>query len=138
LAVRAAKLAETLYRQDRFDESEHWTGLSRTNAARDDRSAQLILGSVEAKLLARRGAFDDALSLADATVQLAETTDGLNQIAATLLARGEVLHMAEQDAEAAQAIVRAISLYETKGNAVAAREARDRLGLPVTAEQKAR
>jgi hypothetical protein len=133
LAVRAAKLAETLYRQGRVDESEEWASLSRANAANDDRSAELILGSVEAKLLARRGDFEGALKVALATVRLAETTDGLNQTAATLLAQGEVLRLVERNADAEQAIAGAISLYEAKGNAIAAREARDRLDAQVTA-----
>ena len=36
LAARAAKLAETLYRQERLDDAEHWAAVSRANAASDD------------------------------------------------------------------------------------------------------
>ncbi len=53
LAVRAAKLAETMYRQERLDEAKHWAVVSRRNAASDDQSSQLVLAPVEAKLLAR-------------------------------------------------------------------------------------
>ena len=65
LAVRAAKLAETMYRQGRLGEAEHWTGVSRANAASDDQSVQLILRPVEAKLLASSGALTEARDLAE-------------------------------------------------------------------------
>jgi len=133
LAVRAAKLAEALYRQRRLDEAGEWAGVSRANAASDDQSAQLILGSVEAKLLARRGAVAEARRLAEATVRLADSTDGLNQIAATRLALGEVLRIAELSDEAERAIAEAIELFERKGNSVGATQAREQLGLRMTA-----
>ena len=65
------------------------------NAASDDQSAQLILGSVEAKLLAREGDLVEARSHAEETVRLAESTDGLNLIRRyAKLALGEVLRIA--------------------------------------------
>jgi DNA-binding SARP family transcriptional activator len=133
LAVRAAKLAETMYRQGRVDEAEHWAAVSRGNAASDDQSAQLILGPVEAKLLARSGAVVEAQELAEETVRLADSTDGLNQIAATRLALGEVLRMADLHTEAERAITEAIQLYERKGNTVGASYARSLLDLEVPA-----
>jgi DNA-binding SARP family transcriptional activator len=133
LAVRAAKLAETLYRQARFDEAAEWAGVSRANAASDDQSAQLTLWSVDAKLLAREGAFAEARTLMEATLRLGESTDGLNQQAATRLAYSEVLRMAGLDREADRAMERAIALFELKANLVGARQARDRLGLQATA-----
>ncbi len=42
LAVRAAKLAETMYRQERLDEAERWAAVSRDSAASDDQSTQLV------------------------------------------------------------------------------------------------
>jgi len=131
LAVRAAKLAETMYRQGCLEEAEYWTVVSRGNAASDDQSVQLILRPVEAKLLARRGAISEARVLAEETVRLADNTDGLNQIAATRLALGEVLRVAELSSEAEQAIGEAIELFERKGNSVGASQARDLLGLEV-------
>ena len=133
LAVRAAKLAETLYRQERFNDAREWADVSRANAAGDDLSAQLVLGSVEAKLLARRGSLDQARTLIDETVELAETTDGLNQIAATRLAQSDVLLMSKREREAEQVTAHAIALFEEKGNIVAAGVARDRLSVGLTA-----
>jgi hypothetical protein len=133
LAVRAAKLAEALYRQRRWEECEHWVLVSRSCAASDDQSAQLVVGAVEAKLLAVQGAVSDARELADGTVSLADGTDGLNLIAFTRLALAEVLRAADLHGEARRATLEAIDLFERKGNSVAAAEAGDLLDLEVPA-----
>jgi hypothetical protein len=133
LAVRAAKLAEALYRQRRWEESEEWTLVARSSAASDDQSAQLLIGSVEAKLLAQNGSVSDARELAESTVRLADGTDGLNLIAFTRLALAEVLRAGELRAEARRAILGAVDLFERKGNSVAAAGARELLDLGVPA-----
>ena len=115
LAVRAAKLAETMYRQGRLDEAEQWADVSRSNAASDDQSAQLVLGPVEAKLTARRATRPEGRELAEKVVRLADSTDGLNQIAATRLALAEVLRAAELDGEADRAIEEAIATLRAEG-----------------------
>jgi DNA-binding SARP family transcriptional activator len=133
LAVRAAKLAETLYRQGRLDEAERWAGVSRANGASDDQSAQLVLVPVEAKLKTRRGALAEGRELAEEIVRLADATDGLNQIAATRLALGEVLRAAGLNREADRAIDEAVRLFERKGNVVGASKARELLNVGVHA-----
>jgi tetratricopeptide (TPR) repeat protein len=129
LAVRAAKLAETLYRQERYEDAEEWAVVARDNAASDDRSVQLVLGPVEARLLAKGGRLSEARERAEEAVKLAETTDGLNQIAATWLALGDVLRMAGHFPDAEQAVQEALELYERKGNTVAADAARELIGV---------
>jgi predicted ATPase len=133
LAVRAAKLAESLYRQGREAEAEQWTEVARLNAASDDQSAQLILGSVVSKLLARKGVLAEARNLAEETVRRAESTDGLNQIAAARLALSEVLRASELFGEAERTVRGAIELFEQKGNAIGASQARGLLELEVPA-----
>jgi hypothetical protein len=133
LAARAAKLAETLYRQGRLDDAEHWAAVSRANIASDDTSEELLLLPVEAKLRARKGSLSDALQLANAAVRLADDTDGLNVIASTRLARAAVLRLADLEGEAETAIREAIALFELKGNVVAAARARDLLHIEVVA-----
>jgi DNA-binding SARP family transcriptional activator len=133
LAVRAAKLAEVMYRQGRPDEAKRWAAISRTNAASDDLSVHLILGSVEAKLLARKGEVLEARELADDIVRLADTTDGLNQVAAARLACAEVLGVAGLISDANRVIEQAIRLFDRKGNVVGASHARDLLGLGIPA-----
>jgi hypothetical protein len=133
LAVRAAKLAEALYRQDRLDESREWAALARSNAASDDQSAQLLIGAVDSKLLAAGGDLVRARELAEETVRLADRTDGLNQIAATRLALAEVLDAGGLEVEAGIAIADALELFERKGNAVGASHARALLAGDVAA-----
>jgi hypothetical protein len=129
LAVRAAKLAETMYRQGDMAEATRWASVSRAHAASDDLSAQLILGAVEAKLLAKSGSISRARDLAEEVGRLADGTDGLNQTAATRLALAEVLRIAELDAEADGAIEEAIELFERKGNVMGISHARELLAL---------
>jgi len=134
LSVRAAKLAETLYRQGRFDDAWHWATVSQANGASDDQSFQLLVLPVEAKLRARQGGLTEARRLAEEAVQLGKSTDGLNQIASAKLALAEVLRIGELDAEADCVIVEAIELFERKGNVVAASQAHELLaaGAPAT------
>jgi ATP/maltotriose-dependent transcriptional regulator MalT len=129
LAVRAAKLAEAMIGQGDLDEAERWMAVSRANAALDDRTVQLIVGPVEAKLLAERGALDQARARAEEIVRLADRTDGLNQIAAARLALAEVQRSAGRMAEALRAVEHAIEIFDRKGNSVGATGARQLLEL---------
>ena len=122
-----------MYRQGHLDEAEQWVGVSRSNAASDDQSAQLVLGPVEAKLKARRGGVLEGRELAEKVLRLADSTDGLNQIAATSLALAEVLRAAELYGEADRVIEEAIQLFEQKGNVVGASHARELLKIGVPA-----
>jgi tetratricopeptide (TPR) repeat protein len=124
LGVRAAKLAEALLRQERLDDAEEWLAVSRMNAAVDDQSAQLVLRSVDARLLARRGLFAEARALAEETVRLADGTDGLNRAAEARLTLAEILHADGLAREARRAIHEAIAIFEKKGNAAGASRAR--------------
>jgi hypothetical protein len=133
LAVRAAKLAEALYRQEQFDEAEEWAALSRANAASDDRSCTVILGLVEAKLRAWRGEGSQARRLADETVRLAAGTDGLNLLAAAHVGRAEVLRAIDLESDAQGSLHEAVALFERKGNSVAATRARELLARVVPA-----
>jgi len=133
LAVRAAKLADALLRQGRFEEAGDWAAISRSNAAADDQSAQLVLRSVDARLLARRGLVADARALAEDTVRLADSTDGLNQAANARLALAEVLRADGLLDEGDRAIEDAIQIFERKGNIVGASNASDLLGVEIPA-----
>ncbi len=133
LAVRAAKLSESLYRQGRLEDAEHWARVSRGNAATDDRSVHLTVGPVEAKLLARRGAVSEARRLAEEIVRIADQTDGLNQIANARLGLAEVLRVMELFADADSVIQEAIDHYVRKGNVVGASQARVLLELEIPA-----
>jgi tetratricopeptide (TPR) repeat protein len=124
LATAAAELADVLYLRGRYDEAHEWAETASANASDDDISAQFWSRSVRAKLLARGGAIDEALALADDAVAIAAGTDSLNQRAKILLDRAEVLQLAESSSGAGEAAEEAARLFEAKGNAVAARRVR--------------
>jgi tetratricopeptide (TPR) repeat protein len=129
LASFSAKLADVLYALDRLDEAETWCGTSRNTARPDDRDAQSWWRSVESKLAARRGDIAAAEQLAREAVEIVEQTDALNHRAKVWLDAAEVLRAAGRDAEASEAARRGISLYELKGNQVAAKRARKLLAV---------
>lgn len=116
LATRAADLAEALYAQSRYEEAEAWARTSETNAGEDDLTAQPSWRSVRAKVLARRGALEEAERLAREAVGLAEGTDALNQRAKAEADLAEVLRLAGRSDEAAGHLGEALRLYELKGN----------------------
>jgi tetratricopeptide (TPR) repeat protein len=135
VASRAGELADVLYLLGRYDEAEEWAGLARKHSGSEDRDAESTWRGVEARLAARRGDFDVADRLALEAVAIAEQTDALNHRAKLLLDRAEVSRLAGREAEAADAVKRAVAQYELKGNIAAAAQARlllDRAGLAST------
>jgi DNA-binding SARP family transcriptional activator len=127
LATQAAQLGETLYWQGRFEEALRWSHVAEDCAATDDASAQFSWRALQAKALARRGAFSEAHALARKAVEIGAATDALTQHAQVLLAFAEVLRLEGHGREAAEAIEDAIGLLERKGNIVASRKARSSL-----------
>jgi hypothetical protein len=63
-------------------------------------------------------------ALAREAVSLAEPTDNLNGHAAALLSLAEVLRLSGEQREADDAVLRAMALYEQKGNLAAVSKAR--------------
>ena len=120
LASFAAELADVLLALDRMDEADAWVTTSRETAGPEDRDAQVSCRSVASKLAARRGEADEAERLAREAAGIADKTDALNQRARVALALAEALRSAGREAEAAEAVERAVRLYELKGNVVAA------------------
>jgi tetratricopeptide (TPR) repeat protein len=124
LSTVAAFLAEALYRQGRSEEAEQFTRTSEYAAAPDDLWSQVLFRVARAKVLARRGEFEQAEVLARKGVELAETTDNIDMQADALLDLAEVLHLAGQPDETVQMIDEARRRYEQKGNLVSAEKAR--------------
>ena len=60
LAARAAKLAETLYRQDRLDDAQHWAAVSRANTASDDTTQNVTPLARRGEASCARGSLSDA------------------------------------------------------------------------------
>jgi tetratricopeptide (TPR) repeat protein len=120
LSTSAAYLAEAVYRQGRLDEAEEFTRLSREHAAADDVDSQAAWRSVQAKVLARRGEFEEAVRRAREAVDIMAPTDHLLQKGEVLRDLAEVLHLAGRREEALEAARECLAVHQQKGNMVSA------------------
>jgi tetratricopeptide (TPR) repeat protein len=107
----ANRLADALYRQGRYEEAAKWIEIGGGRGIR-------------ALLVARRGEFEQAETLAREAVGITEHGQNLNARGTALMRLAEVLSMAGRSGEALPALNEAIQLYERKGNLVSAQEAR--------------
>jgi tetratricopeptide (TPR) repeat protein len=124
LASSAGALAGALYLVGAVEEALEWTNLAEHHAAADDMDAHVLWMPVRAKVLARKGAFAEAVAVGARAIELAETTDALNRHAQALRDLGEVFSMAGISGEASAAYRRAHEFYTRKGNVVEAERVR--------------
>ncbi len=125
LSTQAARLAQSLYAQQRYEEAEHYTKVSEQAGASDDIVTQVLWRQVRAKTLALRGHVEDAEELAREAVALAEPTDALDTRADGLADLAEVLRLVGRTDDTKAVLEAAIGLYEQKGDVVSAARARD-------------
>jgi tetratricopeptide (TPR) repeat protein len=122
LASAAPQLAEALFAQGRDDEAlqvtERWPPERLT--VPEDADAQVAWRRVRAKLLARRGDFEEAERLAREATEIAARTDHTDMRAQALADLAEVLRIAGRPEESAASTQEALRLYEQKGNVTAA------------------
>ena len=124
ISTTAGLLADVLYRQGRYTESAEFAGVCEHLASPDDVASQFLWRCVRGKLSAQQGAFGEAKSLLEAAMALIETSDQLDLQGYGLLDFSEVQELAGAPALAAALSERAASLFERKGNVVAALWAR--------------
>jgi class 3 adenylate cyclase/tetratricopeptide (TPR) repeat protein len=122
-----SQLAASLAALGRLEEADELTRAAQKGADPDDISSQILWRQARALVLARRGEADEAVRLASAAVSLAEETDTLNWQARALADLAEVYVAGESLDEARAKLEQAISLFERKGNTVAAGHARVRM-----------
>ena len=123
----AHALAQSVYLQGRYDEAADLTEECEEAARPNDVQSQIIWRSVRAKVIARRGDLETAERLAREAVAMAESSDFVTAHAEARMDLAEVLRLAGRDDDAAHAVEEAISLYELKGNVLAAERARSLL-----------
>jgi len=124
LATTKAMLAQAVYAQRRVEEAAALCDATAAITAPDDTVTRVIWRGVKAKALARDGLCEEGEALAREAIGLVEPTDLLSHHGDALLDLAEVLRMCSRADEGADAIRRAIALYERKGNAAAADRAR--------------
>jgi len=121
LSSVAPLLVEALFAQGRDEEAliltERWPPERLT--VPEDADAQVGWRRVRAKLLARRGDFEEAERLGREATAIVSSTDFLDLHAHALADLAEVLRLAGKLEESAAAVQEAIRLYERKGNIAA-------------------
>ena len=124
LSSLSSELAQSLYAQGRLTEAREAARVAEESAPRDDVPAQFAWRAVKAKLLAREESWADAHSLALEATALSDSTDSPCQRADVLLDLAEVRRLSDQQVEAAEAVERAVRLFDMKGDVVSAERAR--------------
>jgi len=124
LSTMSALHAEALDALGRFDEAEAAVRLSKEASTSDDYDAQALWRGAEAKLLARRGQFDEAERLAREAVATIDRIDEVNHQGNVRIGLVEVLRLAGRNDEAREVLEEALARYEQKGNAVMTDQAR--------------
>jgi predicted ATPase/class 3 adenylate cyclase len=127
ISTLLGNLAEALLAQGRHDEAEAVAERGRSLSADDDFASQIVWRAAFAKVQAIRGELEEAERLAREAVNLGEPTDYISFRADQWMRLGEVLRLAGKLEEAAEAVRRALALYERKGNLVSAERARREL-----------
>jgi tetratricopeptide (TPR) repeat protein len=115
------------YELGRLNDAERWAARAAELGADEDAITQMLWRQARAKVLARRGEYDEAERLAREAMAIGEATEDLNSKAETWADLGEVLTLAGRVDEAAEALAEALARFEAKENLVMARRMRERL-----------
>jgi class 3 adenylate cyclase/tetratricopeptide (TPR) repeat protein len=117
-------LASTLYELARYSEAEQHADLAEELSAIDDQATLKEVWAVRAKILARKGEFEQARAAADEAVKIAETTDDPESRGYMRMEKAEVLSLTGDPQGAASCLKQALELFEQKGHIVGAQETR--------------
>ena len=128
LSTVVIDLPRAVYEQGRYEDAFSLLEAVEESPAPTDREWQIKRRGIPARLLARRGRFEEAEKLAREGVALAAGCEFLVLHADVLLDLAEVLELAGRKEEAAATAAEAVSLCELKGNVASARSARRTLG----------
>ena len=121
----AALLALALHLQGLQHEASRFAEVSRQTAGASDAVGQYQWRTAQARVLADRGQFSEAIALARAAVELLEKTDLLFMHGDALYDLAGVLRASGRLVEAEAAAREALRLQERKGATAAAELARD-------------
>ena len=128
----AGLLGHTLLALGRDDEADGFVTIAADLAGEDDVFSLVIWRTARARLMARAGRFDEAISLAEAAVGLAGEGAYLEQEADARLHLGEILGLAGRGDAQRRALGDAAALYDRKGDVTMSRLARGRLEAPIS------
>ena len=115
LSTQSCQLADALYAQGRYDESEQWALRGLELGSSDDLATQFLGLSVRSRLSARKGDMTAALALAEQVDGLARVSDDPRDPADAALNRAEISYLAGDHARVSEMIDEAIKHYDRKG-----------------------
>ena len=127
LVTTAAFLARALYEQGRYDEAEELTRRSEELTPPEDVTARGDWVSTQAKIVARKGDFEQAEKLAREALEIFTEEGQVRDRADALVDLAEVLQLAGRNDEVAPLLTDAVRLYEVKGIAPSLERTRERL-----------
>ena len=120
-------LAHALCAQGEYEQAASSLDTSEELTHPEDLWNQALIPSGRARVRAARGDIDDALARARSALTVAAELDEPEIHAQVLVSLAEVLRRAGQSSEEADALRRALDLYERKGNRPAAARLRAQL-----------
>jgi len=120
LSTMAALLSRVVRDQGRDEEALVLSRRAEEATAADDVESLALWQSIRAPILARAGKLAEAESLARSAVELSLKSDAPQMQADSLSELAAVLLQANRPEEARQAIEKAISIYQVKGDVVSA------------------
>jgi tetratricopeptide (TPR) repeat protein len=115
LSLLVGELADALYELGRYREAAEANQESERATQPADVAAEVVWRRVRAKLLAREGNYEAAVSLAREAIAWAETTDVLEMVGDAYRDLSEVERLGGRPEKAASALQRALAAYERKG-----------------------
>jgi class 3 adenylate cyclase/tetratricopeptide (TPR) repeat protein len=127
LSTGACRYAQALYELGRLDEAEEWARKGSEMGGGDDVTTQAMASQVLARVLAKRGEYQEAERLARTAVALTDVSDSPVGQGDTRRDLAEVLELAGRREEATAAFREALERYERKGALVPAERVRERL-----------
>jgi tetratricopeptide (TPR) repeat protein len=128
LSTIVAQRANALIELGRDDEAYRCTERSEELSAPDDQASQVMWRVNRAKVLARRGKSGEAMDLARAGVEIADSTEGVVWQADAYVALADVARSNGDRAEEERALREALRRYEAKGALGSLEPVRRRLG----------
>jgi tetratricopeptide (TPR) repeat protein len=125
ISTIAGLLAEAVYRQGRFEEAATHAAFCEAIAAPSDVYSQYLCRGIKGKLLARDGAGNDGVDLAQTGVDESRKSDDIEGQGNALLFLAEANAAAGRTNDAIRSAKEACALFEAKGNVISARRARE-------------
>jgi len=118
--------AHALYALGRYDEADR-AAAEGWDPQAEDVASNAICASARAMVAARRGAFEDAETLAREAIAMIDQGDFINDQADARMALAEVLQLAGRAPEAVEVVQEALERYRAKGNVTQTAIAESRL-----------